>query len=384
MAGPIDTLIIGGGISGLSCARRLSDASRDFLLVTDRLGGRMHHSRDGSMNFGASYVTEDYRHVAPYVGRGLPFKLREVHCLNRGKTTTLFHWRNLAFARPTLRLIRRLRELRRTLDAFRNDAEHVPQKDLLAKYPLIGNYAGQPARELVEELRLGPLHDNYFKLAFRGTCFGDPLEANALFYLAVLFPVVVKTWVADFTNTYDLLTAGYREKIRIDRVTALKRVGRGAWEIRTAADRVHRAANVVIAAPYHNARRLYPVPQPYRCTAATVLYVRGRRKPPLAGKRFVLAPPNPTGVILAWQQRDGADQVFSLHGEPDLAGIYDAPEVLQSVSWKTAMVVSNADWAPLVLEPNLYLAGDYNLCGLEDAFLTGLCAANQIVRSNGK
>lgn len=380
MAGLTDTLIIGGGISGLSCARRLSDASRDFLLVTDRLGGRMHHSRDGSMNFGASYVTEDYRRVARYVGRGLPFKLREVHCLNRGKTTTLFHWRNLAFTRPAVRLIRRLRELRRTLHAFRKDAEHVPQKDLLSKYPLIGNYARQPAGELIEELRLGSLHEDYFKLAFQGTCFTDPLEANALFYLAVLFPVIVRTWVADFTNTYDLLTAGYREKIRIDRVTALKRVGQGVWEIRTAADQVHRANNVVIAAPYHNARQLYPVPQPHRCTAVTVLYVRGRRKPPLAGKQFVLAPANRTGVILIWRQQSGVDQVFSLCREPDLAGIYEAPEVLDSVSWNTAIVVSGADWAPLVLEPNLYLAGDYNLCGLEDAFITGLCAANQIIK----
>ena len=380
MAGPIDTLIIGGGISGLSCARRLGDARRDFLLVTDRLGGRMHHSPGGSMNFGATYVTADCRRVSRYVGRGLPVRLHEVHCLNHGEATTLFHWPNLAFARPAARLIRRLRELRATLHAFRKEAEYTPQKELRPSYPLIDRYARQPAGELIEELHLGPLHDHYFKLAFQATCFIDPLEANALFYLAVLFPVIVRTWVADFTNTYDLLTAGYREKIRIDRVTALTRDGQGLWEIRTAADQVHLASNVVIAAPYHNARQLYAVPRPHRCTAVMVLHVRGRRKPPFAGRRFVLVPANRTGVILVWRQRSGVDQVFSLCREPDLAGIYEASEVLDSVSWNTAIVVSGADWAPLVLEPNLYLAGDYNLCGLEDAFITGLCAANQIIR----
>ena len=33
-------------------------------------------------------------------------------------------------------------------------------------------------------------------------------------------------------------------------------------------------------------------------------------------------------------------------------------------------MVSDANWVPLALEPNLYLVGDYNLCGLEDSFLT--------------
>ena len=48
------------------------------------------------------------------------------------------------------------------------------------------------------------------------------------------------------------------------------------------------------------------------------------------------------------------------------------------VTWKTAVVVSDANWAPAVLERGLYLVGDHNLCGLEDSYITGLCAANQI------
>jgi len=41
MVEPFEAVIIGGGISGLACARRLCDAKASFLLVTDHLGGRM-------------------------------------------------------------------------------------------------------------------------------------------------------------------------------------------------------------------------------------------------------------------------------------------------------------------------------------------------------
>ena len=96
--GHFETLIVGGGVSGLACARRLHERRRDFVLVTDRLGGRMHHSPDGRMNFGATYVNEDYRHVGRYVRRGVRFRLREAFCQGNGTMTTLLDWGNVRFA----------------------------------------------------------------------------------------------------------------------------------------------------------------------------------------------------------------------------------------------------------------------------------------------
>jgi hypothetical protein len=384
MSDPLETLIVGGGISGLGCARRLCDAGRDFLLVTDRLGGRMHHSPDGRMNFGASYITADYRHVSRFVERGLRFRLREGFCQGAGRMTTLFHWRNLRFFRPFARFVLRLQELRHQLCSFRREAEHVPQNELVPRYPLLDRYCKQPAPELIQELGLGFLDEHYFRFAFRATLFTEPENANALFYLGVLFPVIVPTWVADFTATYARLTAGYENRVVIDRVTALRRDSRGLWEGQTAAGLAHRARNVVLAVPYHNARELYPVPAPPHVTSATMLHVRGGRQLPYQHKRFMLLDPVQTGVALIWQQRGGKDQLFSYCPRPDLAALYEQPEVLGAVSWKTALVISGAKWAPLVLEPGLYQVGDYNLCGLEDAYLTGLCAANHILRHAGR
>ena len=42
-----ETIIIGGGISGLACARHLHDANIPFVLIADRLGGRLALSKRG-------------------------------------------------------------------------------------------------------------------------------------------------------------------------------------------------------------------------------------------------------------------------------------------------------------------------------------------------
>jgi hypothetical protein len=137
---------------------------------------------------------------------------------------------------------------------------------------------------------------------------------------------------------------------------------------------------VVLAAPYHNLSALYPVPGPGLIAPATILYARGERRPAYQGKNFLMMRPERTGLALVWRQRGGSDLIFSLRPRPDLGSVYQRAQVDASVSWKTAVVLSGGDWAPLVLEPGLYLASDHNLCGLEDSFLTGLCAARHVLR----
>ena len=52
-----NTIIIGGGISGLACGRILADKKEDFLLLTKELGGRMRTSKSHLVDYGASYMT---------------------------------------------------------------------------------------------------------------------------------------------------------------------------------------------------------------------------------------------------------------------------------------------------------------------------------------
>ena len=90
--------------------------------------------------------------------------------------------------------------------------------------------------------------------------------------------------------------------------------------------------------------------------------------------------PEKGSVALIWKQQNGNDLVFSLDPVPDLSLFYTQHKTVNSVTWKTAIVISNKQWCPTILDQNVFLAGDYNICGLEDSFISGICAANQVLK----
>ena len=384
MTEKIKTLIIGGGISGLATARRLKDERHDdFLVVTDRPGGRMYHCDDPPMNLGATYVNDDYRNVLKFVGKGQKLRIWEVFALRDGRLVRFLGLKNLAHATKALRILGTLRKLRLELRSFRKKAEHTAQDELLPCYPLMNQLAEISASDYVRSQKLEYLNQNFFRYCFWATTFAPLHEANALFYLGVLFPLITNTYVADFSTTYERLTDGYQDALVIDRIGKLERLGKSNFLATTDGGRSINANQVVIAAPYHNASQFYDVPKPHLAKPATVVYAKGVRKGTYRGKKFILTDPGESAVGLIWtQQNSGMDLIFAIGNKPDLSEYYEEVQVVRQVSWKTAVVLSNGDWVPMAPEPNLYLAGDYNICGLEDSFISGVCAANLILMKN--
>ena len=64
----IDTIIIGAGMAGLGCGHHfLKNSQKDFLIISEDIGGRVCSSVDGRVNYGAYFVLENYHHILPYV-----------------------------------------------------------------------------------------------------------------------------------------------------------------------------------------------------------------------------------------------------------------------------------------------------------------------------
>jgi len=66
---------------------------------------------------------------------------------------------------------------------------------------------------------------------------------------------------------------------------------------------------------------------------------------------------------------------------PDFDRYFTNWRILDHRHWNPAFHLLGDDLLGCEQAPNLYLIGDHNIVGLEDAYLTGLYAANQIIRN---
>ena len=374
-----ETLIIGGGISGMACGRSLAAAGRDFLLCSDRMGGRMYASADG-LNFGAAYVTPDYQHVLPFVDRIESNRMRDVYYWDGRRMITVFSPRNLIRAAQLAKIYALLIPYRRHLNRLREQVPHECQKTLMEHDDLLSKYVRMPASEFVERHGLHAMNTIFCDPLQHSTLFVTTEQTNAFYWLANLFPSLIPAYTVDVRPAVGRLTAGWEQQILPHKATAVTPVdGGNRFEVRVGEETIA-CRNLVVAVPRHNSEGLVDVPCSTKTVPYCTVHIRGqRRRAYKPGKTVFLRREHPIRCL--WPQSSGVDIAFGPTENPDLSEYYERYEIFGSVAWKTACQITGADWRPLRVRENLFAIGDHNILGLEDSYLTGLYAANRILET---
>lgn len=378
-----ESIIIGGGIAGLACARRLFQYGRDFLLITDRLGGRMHAAAGSTRNFGAAYITADYKHVRRFVRPGPRMRLRDVFFPVGAGFVRLGHASNIRHMPALARLYSHLIAFRHRFNRLRKSAPHVCQAELLNRDSAMKRAAEEPAGDFIRRHRLADLDAIFANPVVNSTVFVGSDQVNTFYYLACLMPALVPTYLADLSGTTAALTDGFHSKIVSEKVIALEAILEGRFRVATARSEFH-ARQIVIAAPSHNVREFCPELDDARRNGVreipvSTLHIAGRRRAEYFPGRTVFLKPGEPATVLLHLPGQACDIVFSQTGAPNLSAYYEEHRIIGQTQWKTAIQLSGPTWRPLMPRDNLYMIGDYNICGLEDSYLTGLFAANRIL-----
>ncbi len=374
------TIIIGGGISGLSCGRKLYDSGETFLLITKDLGGRMLTSKNFEEDYGAAYVTSDYKNVLKYVEKQERLRLRDFYFMEESIFSNVFNYKNIKFIPKMIKFVLILRKLRKNLVEYRRQASNKSVKECFTENKVLNKYWKMSAKEFIRNNGFEKLDKIYGNPITATTAFIGSDKVNAAYYIGMFFPVILKTWIVNFRHTIKKLTRGFEEKIKIDSVKKVKKRNDGQFIVYTFKEKFL-AKNIVFAAPQKSLSKVYPLPKPYIQQSAYVFHVIGERKNKRKNKKAICFRPKNHDVFMIWKQKNGNDLIYSKNPNPKFQEYYKSYKIIKRIHWAPGMIIPKHDLIPQKLEKNVYLASDYNLSLLEDSFLTGLYAATQIINS---
>lgn len=272
-----------------------------------------------------------------------------------------------------------MKKFQQSMNRLRLEAPFTCQKELMEKDPLLKHLVEQSAAEFVREHGLEKFNEQLLGPVANIVVFRSYKEINAFNYCIALLATTNGACYADFTQTVARLTRGYEGKIHLEKVISLQENEDGASFYVKAEENSYQACNVVIATPARNTADFYEkAPSDVLNNMIHVIHVKGkRRKKYKPGKSLTFKAGNDVECFFA--QKDDFDILYATTPEPDFDRYYPRYEIVDRLSWKTGTQLAKDKWRPLQLKNNLFAIGDYNICGLEDSFLTGLFAANKII-----
>lgn len=370
-----ETVIIGGGIAGMACGRRLKDRRRPFLLITEDIGGRIRTSAGGTVNLGAFYVTSDYHHVERFVDRGRRIHRRDTLRGDQHGSFTRSDLPALLHLPQTLRFLRLMRQFHRRFETFRRDCLHISQAEAIRNDPLLWDLYHEPALRFVQRHRIEHIAESYLAPLAHGTGFIALDRLTAFAMLVGALPIVIP--VFEYTFRFDLLMAGFEESVLIDSVTAVTPAG-SHYTIQTRAGDTLTAVNVVVATPIDVSAGLLDVGPVKGPISGHMFLVAGNLRRPWSQVTYSLFTDGDPTLSIA-QQTDGSTLFCSVQERPDFDKYFTNWEVSEHKHWNPAFHLDGDVLLECEQRPGLYLVGDHNVCNLENAYITGLYAANRIL-----
>ncbi|MFX1253143.1 MAG: NAD(P)-binding protein [Promethearchaeota archaeon] len=372
-----ETIIIGAGIAGLACARRLQEKDRDFLIISKDIGGRVLTSTDGRVNYGAFFVCLDYQNMLKYVKLKSRIKLSDF-CFHRGnKRYVLFELKLIKYSFQFIKVLYLLYKFRKAFRRFRKASETISQKTAIEKDAFLHGLYMQKADIFVKKQKIQEVTDTYLAQGLYSTTFSKPSGMNAFCFLQYLTPII--TPIYTFTFEKERMIKPFKDKIQLGYVNNISYYN-GQYKV-TTDNKIFYAKNIVLATEIIISKRFAGVEKTNAPVDTHMLHIKGIPKSIIARKDYQLFA-HPSNVQAMARLEDGTYLFYYKNVRPSLKDFFKEYSIVAHKHWDPAGTINGHTLIESNRGNNLYLIGDFNICGLEDAYITGIYAANQILNSN--
>lgn len=374
-----ETIVVGGGIAGMSCALKLKEAGRDVAIVTDELGGRVCYKDEYKSNFGAVFYMENYTNAKKLLDEADLMSADLGQLMLHSTPEKVFKGNSPTMAKSLPQMAKfglfMKTKFMPEYDAYKKDCETIPVVEAMERHPEIKRYFFMKADEVIKELGIDAIADDFIS-KFAYACTGSRIDQlNALDFLNVTQGVIIDKF--NFTFDGQAFTGKLDGKVVIDTVVGIERAEDGEWRVLRKEGEALTCKYLVVATPGLVTQKLLDINEVRQPTRLISHLVEGTPKPEIA-KAAAHYFSDQFDIIAINARPDGRFNVYS-RAEVDLNEYFENPTVAYFRDWPQSLftygeIVQKQDW-----DENLWIAGDINGLGLEPAAISGVYAANRIL-----
>ncbi|UWG98756.1 NAD(P)-binding protein [Dehalobacter sp. DCM] len=386
-----ETIIVGGGAAGMSCAYGLRKENSAYTLICDRMGGRIMYDPKLDMNYGAVFYFGNYHHM---LGSGILTPGPDVlPSLRQGCCHPDDHTQFAALSAHTLGHAGSLLKFQRYMkkkflphyEKFKKECETREVASVLKDDPFMSDLFYKTADKMIAEVGFQKIADDLVSQFAHG-CTGTPIKKlSALDYLNCVQALVMD--LKRFRFEADRITRELSEKngkVVFDMVNTVEKI-EGGWRVSTANGNSFTAKYLVMATPADVTRDLLGTVkevEPLKIRNASVLHaylIKGEMKARYR-KHIVHIFNDAIPIIFTARKRPGIYEIFTeIPFEKHFDTYFDGWEVLGHKYFEHALFTNPNLVLPQNLAPGLIMAGDHNGLGMEPAAISGVYAANKIL-----
>ncbi|HVJ04919.1 MAG TPA: NAD(P)-binding protein [Candidatus Saccharimonadales bacterium] len=371
-------IIVGGGIAGMSCALALQKAKRDFLLITENLGGRIFYSDSTKVNFGAYFVMQNYHHAQELVTR--ESRINALDCLFVDEDLRSFSplsLRLLGLLPELLRLVKELRAFGVHYERYKDNCLTRSQREALEADPYMAELFQRSASSFISEKKIERV------VAATGckfvyACTGVGVDRiNALDFLNVCMGMLIPIYKFHFDAL--AISDQFAGSLEIDSVSGLDNTNEQIV-LRTRSGKKHGADFLVLATPAAVTQQLLCIPEIRHSCKLYTHHVKAKLRDKYAKYKTICFTPGSEVVAIA-RQDNGTYLIYTTEKNTDLNQVCESYSALKVVPWERAMYVDGSAYLEQQYDSNIFVAGDHNGLGLEPAAISGIYAANQVLKA---
>lgn len=377
-----ETIIVGGGMAGMFCSMKLKEAGKPSLLITDVLGGRVLYKKEFKMNFGAVFYFENYHNVRQVLIQSEPPLIKSYKQILLHMSETEYYpaisFRMIKNLFQLIKFKRFMKKFVKHYEIYKKNCETMQVKDVLKQDPFMERLALQTAQELIDELGIGRAAKELVSQFVYG-CTGAKVNTlTALDFCNCAQGLVMPIYQFGFDPDAMQKRIGEVEFDTVAKVGS----GDGKYTVTTSKGNVYTCKNLVMATPASITKKLINLPKVRSASQLYAYLVNGSIKAKYSKHDIhCFADIIPLIFVAKRQNGKGEYEVFS-NKELDLGKYFDTYSVLWSKHWPDALYTHPAFVLEQDLGNNLYMAGDHNGMGMEPASISGIYAANQIIKKS--